>query len=104
VETMTDLILKFINEPREYKPEQVAELRKHLAECGKVISAGMTIEQVLNTRVSLELIAAIQKFDQGSGMLVETTNTLTRKAIWLGAVAIVIAAASLGVSLVALLR
>jgi hypothetical protein len=88
---MTDLILKFINEPGEYKGEHVAALRKSLAECGKVISAGLTIEQVLNTRVSLELIAAIQKFDTVSGELMKTTNRLSR---WMLAFAIV--AAGLG--------
>ena len=76
------LVIKFINKQGEYTPDDVAELRKDLAERGKIVSAGMMIEQLLNTRVSLELIAAIQKFDSASDPAREKTFVAYSSRRW----------------------
>lgn len=55
-------------------------------------------------RVTLELIQAIRKFDAASGRLVETTNQLTRRGLWLSGVAIALSLASLSISVVVLVK
>lgn len=60
--------------------------------------------EIFHIKVSIELIRAIRRFDSASSQLVETTNSLTRKGLWLSGAALFIAAASLVVAIIVLVK
>jgi hypothetical protein len=80
---------------------------QRLRDCLKHTNFNMLRNHVVGKaqlRVDVEAIESIRRFDEASGKLVQTTNSLTKKGLWLSGAAIAVALASLGVSLVALLN
>ena len=54
--------------------------------------AGTAIRDIAQLRSNLEVIVAVRSFDRASAQLIQTTNTLTTRILWL-----TVAAISLGV-------
>jgi hypothetical protein len=73
--------------------EEIVELRSVLQRS----TAGMVRPHIIGMaqlRVALDLTESIRRFDRASGIMVETTNALTRWILVLTAVAVILAATS----------
>ena len=71
--------LEILKQESEITGENIVELRRLLEQLASPIGllASDTYSNVANFRMSIELIAAIRKFDKASADLIATTNKLT---------------------------
>jgi hypothetical protein len=91
-----------LRKPAPYTEEELSKLCEFASQ--SIFWGAASSPDVLQVRASVELIRAVQQFDKASGRLVETTNKLTGRGLWLSFGAIIVALASLGVSCVALFK
>jgi hypothetical protein len=92
---------KLIGKAGSFTEDELNSLR---GLCSGVAQLPNNFATAIHVRTAVETIDAIRRFDEASGRLVQTTNHLTKKGLWLSAAAIAIACASLGVSIFALLK
>src|ERR1035438_10044038 len=99
---------EMISNIEPFTDERLAEIRQALPGMNTL---GISSADYASLRVSIELLASLRRFDQTSGDLVTTTNLLTatglrlnKIGLWLGGAAIVLAAAALAVSIIALMK
>jgi hypothetical protein len=74
-------------QPTSFTTEELNFLRAHIESLAYYKDRAQT---VASTRVAVELLDSIQKFDKASGELVATTNNLTKRILVLTWVMIVI--------------
>jgi hypothetical protein len=98
---MNNRVQELVKKTSEWTDNELSELRRLMD--GLAVGGGV-IQALAQFRTNVELIAAIRKFDKASGELVETTNKLTRNGLWMSGAALMIALASLAVSVFALRR
>jgi len=78
----------FLRKPGPYSDDDLEKLRE-----GATLSvsfASITIADSIQTRASIELIRSIRQFDKASGELVDTTNVLTTRILWITVAAVFI--------------
>lgn len=102
-------ISEIVNLPNAYGPEDIDEMRDSLRDLQGW--QNQTAYFMASIRTNIETLSvlmrlrdAIDHFDKSSAELVSQTNALTSRGLWLNAVTLLIALASLAVALVALLR
>jgi len=81
--------------------EKVALLRQQLPGLNTL---GISISDYASLKVSIELLAAVRRFDKASGDLVNTTNVLTKRILWITVGGIFIGMVQLIVAIVSLYR
>jgi hypothetical protein len=90
---------KLLARPEVFTEEELAELRR-LAPVSLYLGPNQV--QVAEFRVMVELIDTIHRFDKASGALVNTTNVLTKRILWITVGAVFIGLVQLAIAVITL--